>query len=680
MENHTKESWICPVCETKNTSPVCMICGTRKEPIPAEEPKKIQQNKIQNTKNTHNSKNNNRNNANKKTHSSRKIAVIVSAAVVLLFLGISGIQYYLTGGGLLGIIFPAHYVDFDEWTDDYLAAEVSSSSTEGTAQTETKAPIVLERIECLSAPTKTTYIVGDKFDPSGMNIIAIYSNGETHDIDPNELFSDVVLSVSGKQDVVKEYEGYSLSVPVQVEEVELTEIRIKQLPSQTTYFAGDSLNTAGLQLEKVYNNGKVETVSEEFTCSPTELSGAGKQEITVSCGSFSTSFSVEVTSVYITGISVKTLPSKTAYFIGDKLDTTGLQLTVTYNNGYSTTITSGFTVDSPKMDSFGTKTVTVSYGGKSAKFDITVKQQEIPTPSEATTNYTLAGKKFVQHSYPYHEKILYEIFPNGIPQTTIEFIDKQTGKLHLITRDSHGNFIGIDEEFFYSIMNGIITICAKDQENGFTTDMEKKLYQFTITIQSDSELIINDTKELTIGYLAYETNIFVLEEEPIMFHLPQVNLITYGKCDSNNRPFFGCIEFLFSHSSEYSPTNTQIFCSWDNHVTGITNIDENIDFVDVSINADTKFQLHHTIGENDSTLTRTNINLYLPDDPKIAGEQTITFFLDGYSIEFILTLNYIDTSTYSDIRGWLITDILYSPYNYDGFIETTIYVENLYSY
>ena len=40
----------------------------------------------------------------------------------------------------------------------------------------------IEKIEVVSKPKKTQYLVGEKFDASGMKVVATYSNGMTRDV------------------------------------------------------------------------------------------------------------------------------------------------------------------------------------------------------------------------------------------------------------------------------------------------------------------------------------------------------------------------------------------------------------------------------------------------------------------------------------------------------------------
>lgn len=73
-----------------------------------------------------------------------------------------------------------------------------------------------------------------------------------------------------------------------------------------------------------------------------------------------------------TDVRISYLPVKTTYYIGESLDTSGLALELTYTDGSVETVTSGFTVSGFDSSAVGTKTVTVSYGGKTASFDVTV--------------------------------------------------------------------------------------------------------------------------------------------------------------------------------------------------------------------------------------------------------------------------------------------------------------------
>jgi len=90
---------------------------------------------------------------------------------------------------------------------------------------------------------------------------------------------------------------------------------------------------------------------------------------------YSTSIETELPTV--TGISVKTLPTKTEYIVDESIDTTGLTLTATYSDGTSEDITEGYTVSGFDSATTGTKTVTVTYEGKTTTFSVTVRAYSV---------------------------------------------------------------------------------------------------------------------------------------------------------------------------------------------------------------------------------------------------------------------------------------------------------------
>lgn len=80
--------------------------------------------------------------------------------------------------------------------------------------------------------------------------------------------------------------------------------------------------------------------------------------------------------VTLTKIEITKTPNKTVYQIGESLDTTGLTLKATYSDGSTETITSGFVTSGFDSSTAGTKTVTVSYEGKTTSFAVKVEKSE----------------------------------------------------------------------------------------------------------------------------------------------------------------------------------------------------------------------------------------------------------------------------------------------------------------
>ena len=83
-------------------------------------------------------------------------------------------------------------------------------------------------------------------------------------------------------------------------------------------------------------------------------------------------------------IAVKTLPAKTSYVVGDELQPSGLELTLTYSDDSTKTVAyvgaaDEFAFSPTSFSAAGTVEVTVTYAGMTATFEVTVSEPE-PTP------------------------------------------------------------------------------------------------------------------------------------------------------------------------------------------------------------------------------------------------------------------------------------------------------------
>ena len=142
------------------------------------------------------------------------------------------------------------------------------------------------------------------------------------------------------------------------------------------------------------NNTSVATVSSDGTV---KAVGYGTAVITAkTVNGLTSNCTITVKKVEVTSLTIATQPTKTSYYVGDTLNTAGLTLKATYTNGTAKTISSGFTCNVSKLTSTGTQTVTVSYGGKTVSFKVSVTKapQTAPAGLKAaapSTSYTADG-------------------------------------------------------------------------------------------------------------------------------------------------------------------------------------------------------------------------------------------------------------------------------------------------
>lgn len=227
-----------------------------------------------------------------------------------------------------------------------------------------------------TAPKKTSYAVGEKFDPTGMSITATMEDGSTLTVSDTSKFACTPLTAFtavGTAPITVSYLGASFTFDVTVDGV-LESIAVTTNPTTTGYVKGATLSTAGMVVTAHYQNSTVTKAVTGYTCSPTTLSTSGTQTITVTYGGKTATFSVSVTDASVSALSVKTKPTTLTFYRGDTLVTTGLVLTATMTDGKTQDVSTGFTTSPTTLTSNGTQTVTVTYGNKSTTYTVTVTE------------------------------------------------------------------------------------------------------------------------------------------------------------------------------------------------------------------------------------------------------------------------------------------------------------------
>ena len=258
--------------------------------------------------------------------------------------------------------------------------EVTVSYTEDGITKTTKYTLnileaAVESIAIKTNPTKTTYYVGDKFDAKGLEITATLTNGKTIPISSGFEFSGFDSSKPAESQTITVTVGdKTATFTVKILAIEVSKIEIKKAPTKDAYYVGEQLNTAGLVVKVTKNNGTTEDITTGFTVSGFDSSAAVEsQTITVTYEGKTATFTVSIIAIVATRITIKTNPTKTVYLTGEQLDTTGLVITVTKNNGTTEDITTGFTVSGFDSSAAAeSQTITVTYQGQTATFTVKI--------------------------------------------------------------------------------------------------------------------------------------------------------------------------------------------------------------------------------------------------------------------------------------------------------------------
>ena len=221
-------------------------------------------------------------------------------------------------------------------------------------------------------PTKQTYTVGESFNSAGLKLKVTYTDNTTEEITSGFIYSPGKLNTVGQQKIVVSYGGKSTGFYVTVKKA-VSSVAIKTKPTKTVYNYGDTFNAAGMKLKVTYTDNTTEEITSGFTYTPTgKLTTAGQQKIVVSYGGKSTGFYVTVNKA-ISSVTIKILPTKRTYSVGESFNSSGMVLKVTYTDNTTAEVTSGFTyTPTGKFTSAGQQKIVVTYGVKSTGFYVTV--------------------------------------------------------------------------------------------------------------------------------------------------------------------------------------------------------------------------------------------------------------------------------------------------------------------
>lgn len=176
-----------------------------------------------------------------------------------------------------------------------------------------------------------------------------------------------------------------------------TRIEVSHMPTKTRYFVGEPFDATGLVVTAYYADN-TSTQATGYTLSSPDMSAYGNKTVTVTFDEKTVDFSILV--VDVSGIEVKTMPTKVEYPKGDVFDATGLSILVKYTDGTSETKTSGFEVSGFDSSSVGEKTITVTYKTHTATFKVTV--------------YDLSGIRITSFPSKVYYKIGESFDPSGL--------------------------------------------------------------------------------------------------------------------------------------------------------------------------------------------------------------------------------------------------------------------------
>ena len=182
------------------------------------------------------------------------------------------------------------------------------------------------------------------------------------------------------------------------------------------------------------------------------------------------------TSPVLTGITIISKPNKTTYYVGDSLSTHGLTLKLTYSDGSTKTVSQGFKRSGFDSTTAGTKTVTITYGGKTTSFKVNVIKRNASKPatpvlsSKSSTTVTLKKVTGCQYSKDGKTWQSSNVFTGLTANTTYTFYQRvaETSKNHASSASS-GLKVKTNPKETLVKQNGIWYYTVNDQKTNTTT-------------------------------------------------------------------------------------------------------------------------------------------------------------------------------------------------------------------
>ncbi len=236
-------------------------------------------------------------------------------------------------------------------------------------------------------PTKVSYERNEAFDLTGIVITATYSDSSTRDItDPTQLtftpissgtVGDCIVEIRYSEDGKSATCNQVMTIRIPV----LERIEVSEDPVKMDYDKGDTFDPTGMEVTAHYSDGSEAVITDTSLLGyPTGPLDQGESAtITYDDGTTERSvvLDIRVGPAVLRDLQVVP-PTRLVYTVGDSLDTTGMEVTAIYSDGPRMLGKGEYTLQYD-LDTPGTSTVTVSYGGLTDGFDVTVNApQDVP--------------------------------------------------------------------------------------------------------------------------------------------------------------------------------------------------------------------------------------------------------------------------------------------------------------
>ena len=238
----------------------------------------------------------------------------------------------------------------------------------------------LSAIYIAEQPAETVEYAEGQFYMHGLTLGIRFADGPTGAMDARpEFFSQLDMSKKGTQTIHLTFLGLETTgtLDVLVRDKRAASIELGELPAKMLYFRDEAaFDPTGGTIRLVYDNGSFDTI----TLTAEMVTGfrpgvIGEQVLTVTYAGMTCELSVTVYDIQ--SLKVSTPPDKTDYVLGQPLNLTGGELTVTYTTermpDKTVALTDPAVTCAYDKSKTGTVAITAAYMGKTAVFSIAVR-------------------------------------------------------------------------------------------------------------------------------------------------------------------------------------------------------------------------------------------------------------------------------------------------------------------
>ena len=232
----------------------------------------------------------------------------------------------------------------------------------------------IQSIEIKTKP-KVSYKYGEELDVTGGEINVIRSSGVTTVAITKSMVSGYNPETLGNQELTVTYEGKQAKYTVDVQDFIKDIVMVK--PNKLIYKLNETKDLTGGQVQTIMASGtatsQVAMTDSQVVVTGYDTTSVGVKTITVQYKGFTKKFGITVED-NLSGIIIKTLPTKLDYKYGESLDLTGGTIEITKESGVKEIINmTPSMVSGYNSKKIGNQTLTVTYEGITQQFSVNVK-------------------------------------------------------------------------------------------------------------------------------------------------------------------------------------------------------------------------------------------------------------------------------------------------------------------